>query len=132
MKIPDDLKPPCGVSARRLAAAFTLAAGVPRLPMFDWLASIFDWFALAYTPLRFVDPWVYGVVMTLLGVAILVTSYKGRRLTLQGRVIAALGFTMWTVLTVATTSATTFLSGAAVAATMLAEVWAQRGSCDDT
>lgn len=119
MKILRVLKPPCGHAVRKMAAMLTLAVGLPRLPMFD----------AVYSPLRFMEPWVYGIVMTVLGLALYITS--SRRLTAVGRVIAATGFTMWIVLAAATSSTTSFLIDLVVASVLLAEVWAQRDRCSD-
>lgn len=121
MKILRVLKPPCGHAVRKMAAMLTLAVGLPRLPMFD----------AVYSPLRFMEPWVYGIVMTVLGLALYITSFGCGRLTVAGRVIAAIGFTMWIVLAAATSSATSFLVDLVVASVLLAEVWAQRGRCSD-
>lgn len=110
-------KPPCGMQVRRLVALLTLAVGLPRLP----------WPGLetAFSPLRFVDPWVYGVLTTALGVALYVTAYLGR-LAPAGRMIAAIGVVVWVMLAVATSSATSLLIDLLVAATLLAEVWTMR------
>ena len=83
----------------------------------------------AFSPLRFVDPWVYGILTTVLGVALLFTAYRGR-LAPVGRVTAAIGVVVWVTLAAATPSATSLLIDALVAATLLAEVWTMR-SCDD-
>lgn len=125
MTTKDVLRPPCGPQVRRLVAVLTLAVGIPRLPVFG------NAIVLAYNPLRFMEPWMYGVLMTALGLALFFTSYRCRRLTLLGRVVSALGFTMWIVLAAATASTTSMLINMAVASTMLAEVWAQRGRCSD-
>lgn len=117
------LKPPCGRQVRRLAAALTLAVGVPRLPLFDGTEVV-------YTALRFVDPWVYGVMMTALGLALLATAYGGWRLRPWGRLVAALGFAAWVMLAAATSSATSLLINLAVASVLLAEVWTV-GPCDE-
>lgn len=116
------LTPPCGRQARRLAAALTLAVGLPRLPAFDGAL-------LAYNPLRFVDPWVYGVAMTVLGLALLVTAYDGWRMRPLGRLTAALAFVAWATLAAATSSATSLLINLTVASVLLAEVWTVR-PCD--
>lgn len=122
MKIKSALIPPCGPEVRRLVALLTLAVGVPRLPVLNSVLG------MTYNPLRFMEPWMYGIAMTLLGVMLFVTSYRGR-IDLSGRVVAALGFTMWIVLAAATTSTTSLLINLAVASSMLAEVLAQRGRC---
>lgn len=116
------LKPPHGCQVRRLTAALTLAVGVPRLPVFATAPSV--------DLLRFVAPWVYGVMLTALGLALLVTSYRGR-LSLAGRLTAALGFAAWVMLAAATSSATSWLVNVAVASTLLAEVWTLRRCADE-
>lgn len=116
------LKPPCGPSVRRLVAALTLAVGLPRLPIFG--AQV------VYTPLRFVDPWVYGVALTALGVALMATAYRGWRLRPWGRLVAALGFAAWVMLAAATNSTTSLLINVAVASVLLTEVWTV-GPCDE-
>lgn len=116
------VKPPHGCEVRRLAAALTLAVGVPRLPIFAQTPT--------FDPLRFVAPWVYGVMLTALGLALLVTSYRGR-LSVPGRLTAALGFAAWVMLAAATSSATSWLVNVAVASTLLAEVWTLKRCADE-
>jgi len=115
------LQPPCGRQVRRFVALLTLAVGLPRLP----------WPGIepGFSPLRCVDPWIYGILTTALGVALLATAYRGR-LQPVGRVTAAIGVVVWVTLAAATPSATSLLIDVLVAATLLAEVWTMR-SCDD-
>jgi len=111
------LIPPGGVEVRRLVAWLTLAAGLPRLPL---LADLF-----AFAPLRYFQPSVYGVLLTALGVALVITSYRGR-LAWYGRLTAAVGVAAWAMLAAATLSVTSLLMNVAVAIVLLREVWTVR------
>lgn len=117
------LRPPCGRQVRRMVALLTLAVGVPRLPIFDGETI---YFAL----LRFFDPWVYGVMLTTLGVALWATVYRGWRMRPLGRLVAAVGFAAWVTLAAATDSVTSMLINLTVASVLLAEVWTM-GPCDE-
>lgn len=111
------LAPPCGVQVRRLLAWMMLAAGVPRLP---GLSDV-----LPVGRLRAGDPEMMGVVLLLVGVLMLATCYRWR-LTLFGRMTAALSFACWVTLAAVTTSATSFMVDLGMAACALAEVWTLR------
>lgn len=113
------LAPPHGPQVRRLVAWLTLAVGLPRLPL-PWPTD-----GPAFAPLRFLPPEAYGVLMTALGVALMVTAYRGR-LSVVGRLVAAAGFVQWMMLAAATPSATSLLIDLAVASVLLAEVWTVR------
>lgn len=89
------LKPPQCAIPRFLASLFTLWVGIPRLPFLD----------APFSPLKFIDPWVYGIILTFVGTALLYTSYK-HRLTVVGRSVAAVGFIAWIGLAAATSSLT--------------------------
>lgn len=97
---------------RRLVALLTLAIGLPRLPLMETIFS--------FAPQRFGPPELYGVVCVLVGLLLLATAYE-RRLTIWGRLAAALGFVTWVTLAVATVSATSLLIDLAVAASLLME-----------
>ncbi len=112
-------KPPCGNEARRLIGVLTLAVGVPRLVFFV---------DVPYNPLRFADPWVYGILMTVLGTLLLITSF-GRRRTIAGKLVAGASFVAWCMLAAATTSATSLMINITVAASLLMEVYVN-GPCD--
>lgn len=111
------LTPPAGVAARRLIALMTLAVGLPRLP---GVAEV-----SAFAPLRFGDPAVLGVVATATGLLLLTTAYHGR-LSIFGRLSAALGFAVWITLSAATLSATSLLIDLAVALSLLVEAGTTR------
>lgn len=106
------LYPPRGREVRRLIAVLTLAVGLPRLPLAG------DLFTFAQQ--RLVSPEAFGVICTLIGILLLMTAYE-RRLTLAGRLVAALGFVTWVTLAAATTSATSLLIDLAVALSLLME-----------
>ena len=110
------IKPPCGNEVRRAVGIFTLWVGVPRL------------FGAQVSVLRFADPIVYGILMTTTGVALLMTC-NGRRGTVFGKAIAGVAFVAWAMLTVATTSITSFGINLTIAAILLMEVW-KNGPCD--
>lgn len=104
--------PPRGQEVRRLAALLTLAVGIPRLPLVHDI--------LPFASQRFGPPELFGVLCTMVGLLLLVTAY-GLRLTILGRLVAVLGFVTWVTLAASTTSATSFLIDAVVAASMLVE-----------
>ena len=106
------LYPPSGREVRRLVAVLTLAVGLPRLPLMGQLFS--------FAPQRFGPPEAFGVVCTLVGLLLLATSYE-LRLTIWGRLAAALGFVTWVTLAAATTSATSLLINLAIATSLLME-----------
>ena len=107
------LYPPAGVEVRRLIAALTLAVGLPRLPLLHDLFS--------FATQRLLPPETFGVICTLTGILLLATAYGDRRLAMIGRLSAAVGFVVWVTLAAATTSTTSFLIDAAVAASLLVE-----------
>lgn len=113
------VKPPCGNEVRRMIGMLTLAVGIPRLLFFT---------DVPFNPLRFADPWVYGILMTVLGVLLLTTSF-GKRRTMYGKFVAGASFVAWSMLAVATTSATSLLVNLIVAASLLMEVYIN-GPCD--
>ena len=106
--------PPYGRQVRKLIAAATLAVGIPRLPFFG---------IQSYNPLRFADPWVYGIVMTLLGILLLTTACKITYHSMRKKVIAGFGFVCWSMLAAATTSTTSFWINVAFSISLLMEVW---------
>ena len=114
------LYPPAGVEVRRLIAILTLAVGLPRLPV---LAELFS-----FATQRLLPPETFGVICTLTGVLLLATCHSDRRLALIGRLSAAVGFVVWVSLAAATTSTTSFLIDAAVAASLLVETGTLRRS----
>jgi len=116
------LRPPCGTEVRRFVAGLTLAVGVPRLPYLDDV--------LIFAPLRYASPEVYGVYMTLIGLALLGTAFHWR-LDVPGRLAAALGVAGWAMLAAATDSVTSILFNIGVVIVLLAEVWAQKGGCQN-
>lgn len=107
----NSLKPKQCAIPRFIVALFTLWVGIPRLPFFD----------ASFSPLKFIDPWIYGVIMTTIGVGLLVTSYKWRT-TISGRVIASIGFVAWVGLTAATSSTTSVLIDFTIAVILFLEV----------
>jgi len=111
------IKPPCGNQVRRAVGIFTLWVGVPRL-----------FPGAQVSVLRFADPVVYGILMTIIGVALLFTC-NGRRGTVLGKTVAGAAFVAWAMLTVATTSITSFGFNLTIAAILLMEVW-KNGPCD--
>ena len=108
------LKPKQCAVPRFIAAWFTLWVGIPRLPFFD----------ASFSPLKFIDPWIYGVIMTTIGAGLLITSYKWRT-AIAGRIIASIGFVAWIGLAVATTSATSVLIDFTIATILFLEVIAK-------
>ena len=111
------LTPPAGVAVRRLIALMTLAVGLPRLP------GVAD--GVVFAPHRFGDPAVLGAVATATGLLLLTTAYHGR-LSIIGRLSAALGFAVWITLSAATLSATSLLIDLAVALSLLVEAGTTR------
>ena len=107
------LYPPCGREVRRLISVLTLAVGLPRLP---FVHNVFS-----FAPQRFGEPEVFGVLCTIIGLLLFVTSYKWR-LTLFGRLVAVFGFVTWITLAVATISATSLLIDLALAMSLLWEI----------
>lgn len=114
------LFPPAGVEVRRLIAILTLAVGLPRLPLLQDLFS--------FATQRLLPPETFGIVCTLTGILLLATAQGDRRLALIGRLSAAFGFVVWVTLAAATTSTTSFLIDAAVAASLLVETGTLRRS----
>lgn len=114
------LKPPCGPDVRVFVGLITLATGVPRLPL---LSEV-----LPFSPLRFASPEAWGVILTVLGIALLATSSR-HRLRVRGRIVAALAVVAWATLAAAATSTTSILINLLCAASMLAEVWTVGGDC---
>lgn len=114
------LYPPSGREVRRLVALLTLAVGLPRLP---YMADLFS-----FAPQRLLPHETFGVICTLTGVLLLATCHSDRRLALIGRLSAAVGFVVWVSLAAATTSTTSFLIDAAVAASLLVETGTLRRS----
>ena len=112
------LKPKQCAVPRFIVAWFTLWVGIPRLPFFD----------ASFSPLKFIDPWIYGVIMTTIGIGLLITSYKWRT-AIAGRIIASIGFVVWIGLAVATTSATSVLIDFTIAVILFLEVIA-RHACN--
>ena len=108
------LKPKQCAIPRFLAALFTLAVGGPRLPFFD----------ATFGPLKFIDPWIYGIIMTIIGLGLLITSYCSRT-SIGGRIIAAVGFVAWIGLAVATSSITSVLFDLIIAIILFTEVLAK-------
>lgn len=113
------LRPPCGNEVRKAAAIFTLWVGVPRLPIFS---------EVPFNPLRFADQWVYGIVMTVVGILLLATCWNGYRHTIGGKVIAGIAFVCWSMLAAATMSITSFGINLTMAIILLTEVW-KNGPC---
>lgn len=107
------LMPPSGVEVRRLIAVLTLAVGLPRLPLLHEV--------LSFAPQRFGEPEAFGVICVVSGLLLLLTSYHGR-LSLTGRLVAALAFVVWVTLAAATTSTTSLLIDLAVAASIMTEI----------
>ena len=81
------LRPPCENEVRVIVAIMTLWVGVPRLIP-----------GAQFGGLRFADPVVYGILMTIIGVALLVTCYNGYSRTVWGKLIAGIAFVSWTML----------------------------------
>lgn len=113
------LDPLCANQLRLVVAIFTLWVGIPRLVP-----------GTVFGPLRFADPAIYGVVMTVVGVALLVTCYNGYSRTIAGKTIAGIGFVSWSMLAAATTSATSFGFNITIAVILLTEVY-KSGPCDN-
>lgn len=90
---------PHGSELRLLAAAISLAVGLPRLPLAHEL--------LPFGPQRFGEPEAWGLVFVLGGLALLATCYHGR-LSLAGRAAAGIGAVAFVALAAATASATSF------------------------
>ena len=111
--------PPSGRDVRRLVAALTLAVGLPRLP--------FAVGGFSFAEQRYIPPSAFGVICTAVGLLLLLTAYHGR-LTVPGRMVAALGFVTWVTLAAATTSTTSLLIDLALAASLLIEAGTLR--CD--
>lgn len=86
-----------GAELRLLVAAIALAVGVPRI------AALHT--ALPFAAHRFGTPETWGWVFAVLGLALLVTSYRWR-LTPVGRIIAGIGAVSFVALMAASTSAT--------------------------
>jgi len=107
----NQLKPKQCAIPRFIAALFTLWVGIPRLPFFD----------TPFSPLKFIDPWIYGIIMTIIGTGLLITSYKYRA-SVGGRIIAAVGFVAWIGLAVATSSTTSVLIDLTIATILFFEV----------
>ena len=108
------LWPPHGSEVRKFAGWASLWVGIPRL--LNQNDSL-------YSPLAFADPWVYGILMTILGVALLLTACSRRRRTIYSKVIAGIGFVAWMLLAAATASQTSLGFSLTVAASLLMEVW---------
>ena len=106
--------PPYGSEVRKAVGFYSLCVGIPRILFQD---------DSLYSPLRFIDPWVYGVIMTILGVFLLVTSCTKRHLTIYGKTIAGISFVAWMILAAATPSLTSLGINLGIAASLLMEVW---------
>jgi len=106
--------PPHGPEVRKAIGLYSLWVGIPRLLSQD---------ISLYTPLKFIDPWVYGVLMTIIGVLLLLTSCTKRRHGIYGKVIAGVSFVAWMLLAAATSSQTSLLINLTVALSLLMEVW---------
>ena len=104
---------PKGSEVRLLVASCTLAVGLPRLPIVHDLVQ--------FGQLRAVDPDIVGVLMTLLGVLLLATCYRGRQ-SFFGRSVAAAGMVAWGGLLFVTTSASSFLVDGSMAVALFWEV----------
>lgn len=115
------INPPLCAIPRLMVAWCTLAVGIPRLPIFS---------DTQFAPLKFVSPEVYGIIMTLIGVAILITVYH-KRTEVTGRVVAAVGFVTWVMLTVATTSSTSFIIDIGICAILIGEIRGKRRCYED-
>lgn len=111
------LRPLCENEVRVIVAIMTLWVGVPRL--------IPD---APFSELRFADPIVYGILMTIVGVALLITCYNGYSRTVWGKLIAGIAFVSWAMLAAATTSLTSFGFNITIAAILLLEVY-KNGPC---
>lgn len=108
------LWPPYGAEVRKAIGWYSLCVGIPRILIQD---------GSLYSPLRFVDPWVYGVIMTILGILLLATACSKRRITVYGKVVAGISFVAWMILAAATTSLTSLGINLGVSASLLMEVW---------
>lgn len=105
------LKPPCGNEVRKAVGIFTFGVGVTRLIPGAQVGA-----------LRFADPVVYGIPMTVIGIALLMTC-NGRRNTVLGKVVAGVAFVSWAMLAAATTSLTSLWFNITIAAILLMEVY---------
>lgn len=104
---------PHGSEVRLLVAACTFAVGIPRLPVIQ------D--AVTFGNLRAVEPDIVGVLMTMLGLLLLATCYRGRQ-SLFGRSVAAAGMVAWGSLMLVTGSTTSFMVDGAMATALFWEV----------
>lgn len=104
---------PKGSEVRLLVAVCTFAVGLPRLP------GLQDF--LLFGNLRTVDPDIVGVLMTLLGLLLLATCYRGRQ-SLFGRSVAAAGMVAWGSLMLVTPSATSFMVDGSMVVALFWEV----------
>jgi uncharacterized membrane protein HdeD (DUF308 family) len=116
-KIKNLLIPLCNNETRVIVDVLTLWVGIPRL--------IPD---ASFSILRFADPVVYGILMTTVGVALLVTCYNGYSRTIWGKSIAGIAFISWAMLAAATASLTSFGFNVTIAILLLIEVY-KNGPC---
>ena len=107
----DRLLPPVCARVRFLVAALTIAVAIPRIPGVTAPSSA----------LAFFDPGIYAYVLLPVGVALAITSYRGR-LRFVGRFVAVLGFAAWVTLAFASPSATSILIDIILAVTLLLEI----------
>lgn len=107
------MRVPKGSEVRLLVAACSFAVGIPRLPILHDLVQ--------FGHLRGVEPDVVGVLMTVIGLLLLATCYRGRQ-SIFGRSVAAAGMVAWGGLLFVTTSASSFLVDGAMTVALFWEV----------
>jgi hypothetical protein len=107
----DKLLPPVCARVRFLVAAITIAVAIPRIPGVTAPSST----------LAFFDHGVYAFSLLPVGIALAITSYRGR-LRFAGRFVAVLGFAAWVTLAFASPSATSILIDIILAVTLLLEI----------
>lgn len=109
------LRPFRGWDVRRMAAAFTLAVAIPRLPFWPTQPTV--------NPLRFLPPEAFGWLCLVVGIALVITAGR-RRCRVSGRLVALAGLVLWGLLAGATNSATSFWVDITIAYAMLGEIGA--------
>jgi hypothetical protein len=115
------LRPKTCAIPRMIVAFLTFAVGFPRLPIFE---------SAQFAPLKFVSPEFYGIMMTAISVALLVTVYY-KRLGMLGKTVAATSFVAWVMLGVATVSLTSLITSVTICVVLIGEIIGKRKCYED-